>query len=35
MMLKSAAVADLKDIDWESGWKTYGELFDGKAAEVR
>eukprot|EP00903_Cladosiphon_okamuranus_P011881 g11160.t1 len=31
MMLKPAAVAD---IDWESGWKTYGELFSGKVAEV-
>lgn len=34
MMLKPASVADPKDIDWEGGWKTYGELFGGKAAEV-
>lgn len=35
MMLKPAAVANPKDIDWEGGWKTYGELFSGKVAEVR
>jgi len=34
MMLKPAAVADPKDINWEGGWKAYGELFSGKAAEV-
>ena len=35
MLLKPAPVADPKDIDWESRWKTYAELFHGKAAEVR
>lgn len=33
-MMKPATVGDAKDIDWEGSWKTYGEIFDGKAAEV-
>lgn len=32
--MKPATVADPKDIDWEGSWKTYGEIFEGKAAEV-
>lgn len=35
MMLKPVAVADPKDIDWEGSWKSYGEIFDGNAAEVK
>ncbi|CAM9369665.1 unnamed protein product [Pylaiella littoralis] len=33
-MLKPVPVADPKDIDWDGRWKSYGELFDGNAAEV-
>eukprot|EP00752_Nemacystus_decipiens_P011528 g10236.t1 len=34
MLQKPVAVADPKDIDWDGGWKTYGEIFSGKVAEV-
>ncbi|CAN0058023.1 unnamed protein product [Scytosiphon promiscuus] len=33
-IMKPATVADPKDIDWASSWKTYGELFSGDAAQV-